>query len=209
MPGSRLPIPDPKPDIEAAARRLREGGLAVFPTDTVMGLGCLARSPDGVRAVFELKGREPGKPLIIFVESSVALPRITGFMTPRVKALLDAFWPGALTAILPLKAQFPLGVGKDGSVGIRVPDHPVPLALVRACGGPLATTSANPAGGEPFRDAAAAREAWGNSAEVVDGSCGGVPSTVVDLTSWPPRILREGGISAAEVARAIKRFSRI
>jgi len=179
--------------------------VAVFPTDTVMAVGCLASSRDGVRALFELKGRDADKPLILFIESAAALPRITGSLAPRVKAMLDHFWPGAFTAILPLKAPFPQGVGKNGTVGVRVPDHPVSLGLVRSCGGALATTSANLAGEEPFRDASAAREAWGNWVEVVDGSCGSVPSTVVDLTTWPPKVLREGKVSARDIARIAAR----
>jgi L-threonylcarbamoyladenylate synthase len=190
--------------VAAAAARLRAGGVVAFPTDTVTGLGCLARSAEAVRAIFALKGREDGKPLTLFVADAAAAEAVTGPLDPRVGALLRLAWPGALTAVLPLTGQWPDGVGRAGTVGVRVPAHPVPRALVDLAGGPLATTSANVSGEAPWRDAAEAAARWGEAVLAVPGASGAVPSTVVDLTAWPPRVLREGAVGADLLAKWIR-----
>jgi len=191
----------------AAVQALQSGGVAVFPTDTVTGIGCRAGSARAVGRIFRLKGRERGKPLVLFVSSLAQAEKFTGPLPSRVRLLLRALWPGAFTAVLPLVKKFPPGVGRRGTVGVRIPGHPVPLSLLRALGGPLATTSANRAGHLPDPDAARAGAGLGGRMAVVAGRSGNVPSTVADLTTWPPVILRAGAVSARRLAKLASRGS--
>ncbi len=189
-----------------AALALRRGGVAVFPTDTVTGLGCAARSRSGIAAIFSLKRREPEKSLVLFAADIGEVERMTGRLPARVRRLLGMVWPGAFTAVLKVKRGQgrgrPLvpGLVRAGTVAVRIPAHPVPRALVRLAGGPLATTSANLSGALPLRDAGQARRLWGKRVAVVPGLSGSVPSTVAALAAWPPRVLREGAISRALLA---------
>jgi len=188
-----------------AVEWLRRGGVVAFPTDTVMGMGCRADSAEAVEAVFALKGRDPDRPLILFVDSIEAAQGYTGELAPRVRSVLARCWPGALTAVLPLTAAVPPGIGRAGTVGVRIPAHPVPSSLVSLLGVPLATTSANASGAAPFRNVAEAGDLWGDKVLAIAGESGSVPSTVADFTAWPPRVLRAGAVSEAallEMARA-------
>lgn len=185
---------------------MKDGGVAVFPTDTVTGMGCLARSARGVRAVFRLKGRSARQPLILFAENLGQVERFTGPLSARVRALLRVLWPGAFTAVLPLAVRLPRGVGRGGTVGVRIPRHPVPLKMVRALGAPLATTSANLTGTAPLASAGMAGRIWGNRVSVFPGKSGAVPSTVADLTKWPPVVIREGRISRRKLDQLVKRI---
>jgi len=171
-----------------------------FPTDTVVGLGCLASSAAGVEAIFALKGREAGKPLILFVDSLDDAARLSGTLSPRVRWLLARVWPGPLTAVLPLQGVWTRGVGRDGTAGFRIPDHPAVRELVRAAGGVLATTSANRAGQPPVGRTQDAADVFGDRVVILPGSGGGTePSTVADCTVWPPRILRDGAMPSARL----------
>lgn len=170
--------------------------MAAFPTDTVTGLGCRADLAAAVAAVFEIKGRDSRRPLVLFVDELGAVERYAGPLSPRVTAVLKRCWPGALTAVLPLAVDVPDGVGRGRTVGVRVPAHSVPLALLRALGTALATTSANLSGRAPLRAAEEAERAWPGRVRALPGESGSVPSTVADFTVWPPRILREGSVTA-------------
>ncbi len=178
-----------------AAEWLRRGGVVAFPTDTVAGLGCKASLPEAVRAIFELKGRNSEKPLVLFVETLEAAEGVTGPLPARVKRLLSLCWPGALTAVLPLAVVLPGGVGRAGTVGVRIPAHPVPRSLVRLLGGPLATTSANRSGEPPLRQAGEARAVLGEQVLALEGMSGSYASTLADFTVWPPLVLRPGALT--------------
>ena len=190
--------------LKAAAARLKAGGVAAFPTDTVSGIGCLANLAEAVRAVFALKARDAGQPLTLFIADPGQIEKITGPLDARVRSILRRGWPGALTAVLPSAVAWPEGVWRAGTIGVRVPAHPVPRALVELAGSPLATTSANPSGEAPWRDAAEAAARWGDRVVAVPGESGAVPSTVVDLTAWPPRVLREGAVSPATLLEWVR-----
>lgn len=188
-----------------AVRALKRGGAAVFPTDTVTGIGCKASDKPAVRRVFALKGRPARKPLILFVSSIRQAEEITGPLEPRVRRLLRLLWPGNFTAVLPMNKRMAPGIGRNGTVGIRIPDHPVPRSLLRALGGPMATTSANQAGKLPEPDAEKAGAVWGERVAVVPGRSGNVPSTVADLRIWPPHIIREGAVSGYRLRKLATR----
>lgn len=172
-----------------AAQLVRGGGVVAFPTDTVFGLGAAADDEVARRRVFHIKGRPVGLPLILMV---AAESQLEGFVhiDSRSEAIMRRWWPGPLTLILHAKG--------GGTLGVRIPNHKVALALLRAAG-PLMTTSANLHGKEPAMTATEA-ELPGVMA-VLEGGVppGGVVSTVLDLTGPEPHVLREGAITAPEL----------
>lgn len=199
---------DPARDaIERAVAALRRGDLVGMPTETVYGLAADAANPAAVRRIFALKGRPANHPLIVHVADAAALERWSRVRDPRATALAAAFWPGPLTMILPRAAQVPDEVtGGQDSVGLRCPDHPVALALLRAFGGGVAAPSANRFGRVSPTSAAHVREEFPEGVAVVleGGDCAvGIESTIVDLCGATPRILRPGRISAAQLAQVI------
>src|SRR5262249_10942520 len=125
-------------DIAAAARRLREGGLVAFPTETFYGLGADALDPAGVARVFRAKGRPADKPLLGLVDSLAMAGEVVAGIPARARGLMARYWPGPLTLILPAAARLPPALtAGTGTIGVRIPGHPVALALVRAAGRPI------------------------------------------------------------------------
>ncbi len=184
--------------IARAAACLRQGGLVAFPTETVYGLGAHALDVAAVRRVFEAKGRPASDPLIIHVSSVDQIAALTTVVPVEATALAAAFWPGPLTLVLTRHASVPREVtaGLD-TVAIRVPAHPVARALLEATGIPVAAPSANLfSRPSPTTAAHVLQDLDGRIDMVIDGgpTLVGVESTVVDLTSRPPRVLRPGGI---------------
>ena len=194
-------------DIDVAAAALAAGQLVAFPTETVYGLGADAGSATAVARVFEAKGRPTGHPLIVHMADAGGLDRFGRRVDQRARALADAFWPGPLTIVVPRgEAVDPATTGGRDTVGLRVPDHPVALALLAVFGGGVAAPSANRFGSVSPTTAAHVMDELGPVVEVViDGgpSTVGVESTIVDLTAGPPTLLRPGGISAVEIEAAL------
>lgn len=190
--------------VAAGARALAAGGLVALPTETVYGLGANALDAEAVARVFAAKGRPTDHPLICHVASVDGLAPLVREVTPAARALAGAFWPGPLTIILPRSAAVPDAVtgGRD-TVAVRVPSHPLALELLRAFGGPVAAPSANRFGRPSPTTAADVVDELGDAVDVVlDGgpSAIGVESTVLDLTTDPPQVLRPGAITADEIA---------
>jgi L-threonylcarbamoyladenylate synthase len=182
-----------KPDREGytrAAQLLRGGGVVAFPTDTVYGLGAAAGDELAQRRIFAIKDRPVGLPLILMV---AAESQLEGWvhLDSRAQGVIRRWWPGPLTVILHASG--------GGTLGVRIPNHDIALELLRASG-PLMTTSANLHGQDPAMTADEVAELSGLTA-IIDGgrAPGGTASTVVDLTSPEPHILREGAIPAADV----------
>jgi L-threonylcarbamoyladenylate synthase len=180
---------------------LRTGHVVAFPTDTVYGLAVLASDERAVRRVFEIKGRALSQPLILMVPEAAQVPDLAE-VGERERAYMDRWWPGPLTLVMRAKPHLgpPLTAGKPPTVGVRIPDHPAALALLRAVGVPLATTSANRSGlSAAMTPEEAAR--LGGLAAVLDGgrAPGGVPSTLLDLTGPEPRIVREGAVTRQDL----------
>lgn len=194
-------------DLATAARVLRDGGLAAFPTETVYGLGADARNNDAVARIFDAKGRPSFNPLIAHVGSFAAAARLVDFPPDAVR-LADAFWPGALTLVLPLRAD--AGISSLVTAGlstlaVRVPDHPVALGILRLFDGPVAAPSANPSGRiSPTTADHAAAGLGGRIDVLVDGgACKvGVESTILDVTG-PPALLRAGGVPVEVLEAAL------
>jgi L-threonylcarbamoyladenylate synthase len=192
-------LPPTPEGIARAADLLRAGAVVAFPTDTVYGVGVDGAQPDRLAALFELKRRPLDRRIPLLVDG---LARIRGgwSVDDRARALVDRFWPGALTIVLP---------GAAGSQAFRAPDHPVALALIRAAG-PIFATSANISDQPDTLGADEVLIAFATDqdglAAVVDGGAvaGGVASTVVDLTASPARILREGPITRVQLAEVVE-----
>ena len=184
--------------IEEAAAILREGGVLGIPTETVYGLGANGLDPDAVRKVFEAKGRPQDNPLILHIPGAQWLPRYCKDVPYLAYELARRFWPGPLTMILKRADCVPdeTTAGLD-TVGVRCPDHPVALAVIREAGVPVAAPSANISGRPSCTTAQDVLEDMdGRIDGIVDGGpCQvGVESTIVDRTSNPPRLLRPGGL---------------
>lgn len=193
--------------IAAGAKALAAGRLVAFPTETVYGLGANALDPDAVAAIFAAKGRPTDHPLICHVASADALAPLVAEVTPAARALAGAFWPGPLTLVMPRSRAVPDAVtgGRD-TVAVRVPAHPVALALLRAFDGPVAAPSANRFGRPSPTSASDVADELGDAVAVIldGGPCEiGIESTVVDLTTTPPQVLRPGRISAEQVAQVL------
>jgi L-threonylcarbamoyladenylate synthase len=193
----------PTRDIQAAADALREGKLVAFPTETVYGLGADAENADAVARVFEVKGRPANHPLIVHVASAAELPRWAREVPTAARRLAEACWPGPLTLLLPKSPGVPLTTtGGLDSVGLRVPAHPVALELLRRFGGGVAAPSANRFGRVSPTRAEHVLNDLGDDIDVLldGGECDvGVESTILDLTSQVPRLLRPGGVTVEQI----------
>jgi L-threonylcarbamoyladenylate synthase len=189
---------DPAPEaLAAAVRVLRAGGLVAFPTETFYGLGADALDVDAVARVFRAKGRPPEKPLLVLVDSLAMARTIVAEIPPRVEDLLARYWPGPLTVVLRARSHVPV-TAATGTVGVRIPGHAVAWGLVQAAGVPITAPSANPHGRSSPRTADEVRRGLGASVDLVlDGgpTPGGRPSTVVDATVVPLRVLRAGAVA--------------
>ena len=186
------------PGLDAAAAVLEAGGTVAFPTESFYGLGADALDPEAVARVFRIKGRAESRPVLVLVDSvERALSLVAGAGT-EVRALMARHWPGPLTLVLPAAPTVPPAItAGTGTVGVRVPGHPVTLALLRAAGRALTGTSANRSGEPPPSCAdEVARQLPGLVDVILDGgpTAGGAGSTVADCTVWPPRILRQGPV---------------
>lgn len=194
--------PDPAA-IARAAEIIRRGGLVAFPTETVYGLGAHALDPEAIGRIYEAKGRPSYNPLIVHVATEEGAKALAAAWPPSAAALAHAFWPGPLTLVLPKRAIVPDAVtaGLD-SVAIRVPAHPVALALLRAAGVPIAAPSANRSTELSPTTAVHVERALGARVDLIlDGgpTTVGIESTVVDLRRERPAILRPGLLGAREL----------
>lgn len=196
--------------LPAAVAALRRRELVVFPTDTVYGVAALATDAAAVATLFAAKARPPTQALPVMVATATQVSSIAQPL-PEFWTLAKCFWPGPLTMVLPRTELLPaLVTGGKESVGVRIPDHPLALALLRRLAAPLAVTSANLSGQPPARTA---REAWtqlaGRVSLIIDGgpAPGGHPSTVIDITCTPPTLLRSGPISWEEILGALTKDS--
>jgi L-threonylcarbamoyladenylate synthase len=210
-------LPPTTENLEAAATALAAGRLVAFPTETVYGLGASALDERAVARLYAAKRRPRFNPLIVHVADAAAAAALVAF-DARAARLAAAFWPGPLTLVLPRRRDCPVsllaGAGLD-SLAVRVPAHPVALALLGAFGGPLVAPSANRSGrvsptaaahvAEDFADA----EGVAAVAMILDGGpCRvGVESTVLDLTGAAPRLLRPGGLAAERLEAVIGRLA--
>jgi L-threonylcarbamoyladenylate synthase len=190
--------------IEWTAERIAEGGVVAIPTDTVYGIAASLAHPSAIERIFEIKGRPENQPLPVLVSSLGALSHLV-YLDDAVVPLLDAFWPGPLTVVLPAASRLPEHVlGPGDRVGVRLPNHYSAIEVIEKAGGAIACTSANRSGQPPAANALEVAESIGSDVDLIlDGGVapGGVASTVVAIDGLTLRFIREGAISMAEVIR--------
>ena len=193
--------------IDDAAQVIRAGGLVAFPTETVYGLGADATNAEAVAKIFEAKGRPPNNPLIIHGHDVDQVRTAVAEWPHTAEQLANAFWPGPLTLVLPRSRAIPDVVSaRLDSVGVRVPDHPVALALLMTAGRLLAAPSANRSTGvSPTTAAHVSKDLEGRIDLILDAgpTVIGLESTVLDLISTVPRVLRPGAITASQLSRVL------
>lgn len=191
--------------LDRCARLLAGGGVAAIPTDTLYGLAASIRAPDAVARVLQIKQRTPGSGVPVLVASAAQAVEIAE-MPPDARLLATAFWPGAVTLVLPALAEVDQRLlGPNETVGLRVPAAAIVRDLMRLVGAPLTGTSANEHNQPPPMTAQAAAEAVGHMVDLVldGGPGGGSPSTVIDLTRDPPLILRAGAVDASTIQAVV------
>jgi L-threonylcarbamoyladenylate synthase len=191
--------------IADAAARIRDGGLVAFPTETVYGLGANALDAAAVAKIYALKNRPATSPLIVHVASIEAAKSLVAGWPPEAEALARRYWPGPVTLVLPKAAVVPdIVTAGLPTVGIRMPDHPVALELIRQAGVPIAAPSANKFTGLSPTTADHVRTAFGDAVPVLDGGpCRvGIESTVVSISNGKITLLRPGIIALKDVERA-------
>lgn len=180
---------------------LNNGGTVAFPTDTVYGLAALPFYHEYVQRLYRIKGRNSTRAIAVLIGDIAQLDQIAPSPNQTAVRLANRFWPGPITLILPRNPDLPEALSQTPTIGVRLPDHPVALALLRLAG-PLAVTSANLSGHENTNTAREVLEQLGGRIHlIIDGgrTPGGVPSTVVDCTQSQPVILRPGPVSLSEI----------
>jgi tRNA threonylcarbamoyl adenosine modification protein (Sua5/YciO/YrdC/YwlC family) len=192
--------PPPTEVIGAAVAALGDGDIVGIPTDTVYGLAADPWHSGAADRLFLLKGRPRNVELPVLVASAAQALELATSVPAAARRLMDEFWPGALTIVLPRRPDLDADLGdEDGTIGVRCPAHPVPRALCEKVG-PIATTSANRHGEPPLTTAGALLEKLPGIALVLDaGPCDGQPSTVVDSTGDIPKLLRAGSIAWEQI----------
>lgn len=191
--------------LEKAVSALKKGGLVAFPTDTLYALGAHAFIEEAVSRVYEAKGRPQGMALPLLLGSPEQIDSVAVDVPQAARDLAEGFWPGAVTLVLYKAPSVSTTItgGRD-TVAVRVPSHPLALALIEGVGAPVTGTSANRSGGPDPVSAEVVREHLGESVDVVldEGPCSlAEASTIVDMTAEPPRIVRAGAVARSELER--------
>lgn len=189
-----------------AVKAAQSGRLVVMPTDTLYGLGCDAFNNEAVANLLATKHRGPDMPVPVLIGSWDTIRGLVANYTDTARTLVEAFWPGGLSIVVPQAPSLPWNLGDTrGTVMLRMPLHPIAIELLREVG-PMAVSSANISGHQPPTTAIAAKQQLGKAVTVyLDGgeTAVGKPSTIVDLSGARPYLLREGAISAEDIAEVI------
>ena len=195
-----------KPEVEIikeAAGVIKQGGVIVFPTRCLYGLGADAMNPNAVERIIEIKQRPADNPILVLIHSKKQLEMLVEKIPPAANAIMEAFWPGRVTLVFDARGTLPgLLTAQTGKIGVRLPGHPVAAAMLRQVKGPVTGTSANLSGRPGCnRLSDMDPQITGQVDLVLDAGRlqGGVGSTVVDVTEEPPQILREGQIAASQI----------
>lgn len=197
--------------VDRAVEILMSGGVVAYPTDTVYGLGCNAFNVEAVERVYRVKNRPFHIPLPVLLADLSQLNVVVDCVPGIARFLMKRFWPGGLTLVLPKAASLPAIVtAGSGKVAVRIPNHAVPLTMIRRLGAPIIGTSANVSDKPSPVTAEEARQQLGEHVDLVidAGKCpGGVESTVIDVTAATPVILRAGIIPESEINRACQEYT--
>jgi len=194
--------------VEQAIEILKKDGVVAYPTDTVYGLGASIASAKGVERVYVVKSRPREMAFPLLVASVEQMDSLAGGVAPAARCLIEAFLPGALTLVFKAASSVPGYLKtKEGTVALRIPAHPVPIALIEGVGAPIVGTSANLSGCPSTLTAEEVGSQLNGRADLIidGGRCPGTESTIVDVTGVVPVILRAGAISKAEIEKACGR----
>ncbi len=195
-----------------AVKCLKSGGIVAIPTDTVYGLGADPFNPEAVQKLYTFKGRPDGKPIPLVLSSVDDVYRVAQNLPDYFFHLTDRFWPGGLTIIVEAKDLLPILTAGGNTVGVRIPDNPLLLKILKTFGGPAAITSANLSGEPPATSAQEIGEELASRIDViVDGgkTPGPIPSTVYDISISPPLIRRHGVISENTLAKELACYNKL
>ena len=194
--------------VQEAARLLGAGELVIFPTDTVYGIGAAASNESAIRRLYAVKGRSTNKPLPLLIADAASAAWIAD-VTPAARALSARFWPGPLTIVMHKSEDFrSLALAKQQTIALRVPDNSVIRDIIHTLGEPVTGTSANRSGNRSPSSAAEAAFQLGGMVSMVidDGKLpGGQESTVIDITTDPPVVLRDGPVSREDLQGVLGR----
>jgi L-threonylcarbamoyladenylate synthase len=188
------------------ASDLAGGAVAIFPTETVYGIGTSVFSPSGIRRIYALKGRGARKPLALLVASLEAARPLVETIPAEALGLAKRFWPGPLTLVLKASPLGRLITGGLATIGVRIPDHPIALSILRKAGIPLAVTSVNRSGHKPAVSGAACAKLFGSRVDwLIDaGTCRvQKASSVIDLSHYPYTVIRDGAIPKRQLEKAL------
>jgi L-threonylcarbamoyladenylate synthase len=192
---------------DTAVALLRAGGVLAFPTDTLYGLACDPRNPAAVAKLYRIKGRASDQAIPLIAADEAQIVACGASLGPTALRLAARFWPGPLSLVVPAWASLCQdALGGQGTVAVRVPDHPVARALAAALGYPVTSTSANRSGEPPTRDPLSVLHGLGADIDgLIDGgaSPGGPPSTMVDVTGETPRLVRAGAVPWDRVLESV------
>jgi L-threonylcarbamoyladenylate synthase len=201
----------PAATIDAAVAALKHGQAIVFPTETFYGVAVDAANPRALERLFEIKERDPDKPVALIAADLEMVARVVSEIPPVAMRLARTFWPGPLTIVLPARPELSAALtNREGGVGIRISPHPIALELARRLGSSLTATSANLAGEPPARTIDQARAAFGTRiAAYVDGGMlkGSLPSTVITIEGDRIKVLRAGAIPEDRLHEALRRLN--
>ncbi|MBN1465290.1 threonylcarbamoyl-AMP synthase [candidate division KSB1 bacterium] len=197
------PVAPEHPSIEYVADILCKGGVIGYPTETIYGMGCNALNVEAVERIYRLKNRDRSKAMILIAGDTVQVSELVISIPEAAEKLIENFWPGPLTIVFEASSRLKeFAFGKSKTIGIRIPDSALCLELIKETGFPLVSTSANISGQPASISAEQVANFFGDQLDViVDGgpSAANIPSTVVDITRSPARVVREGAISALEI----------
>ncbi|MDM8521813.1 L-threonylcarbamoyladenylate synthase [Desulfococcaceae bacterium HSG8] len=195
---------NPREDqIREAGRIIKNGGVIVFPTTCLYGLGADALNPDGIDRIFDIKKRPHGKPLLVLIHHKNELEKLVKSVPPSAVSITDKFWPGRVTLVFEAKDTLPANLtGGTGKIGVRLCGHPVASALVGAAGCPVTGTSANLSGSPGCSEISELDHEIADMSDLILDAGplrGGIGSTIVDITPDFPKVLREGIVPAKDI----------
>jgi L-threonylcarbamoyladenylate synthase len=194
--------------ILSASRMIRTGGVIIFPTQYLYGLGADALNAEAVDRIYEIKRRSHRKPILVFIAQQADLSRLVRQIPSAAESIMNAFWPGAVTIVFKAMDTLPANLtAGSNKIGVRMPRHPVASALTKVFGGPVTATSANITGDSGCSMVSDIAPGVADQVDLILDAGplkGGLGSTVVDVTVDPPKIIREGAICAKDIFAALK-----
>jgi L-threonylcarbamoyladenylate synthase len=196
--------------VQGAADCILRGGVILYPTDTIYGIGCDAFNHGSIERIFKIKERSPANPALMIVSNIEMLEVIVDYISPLALKIMEKFWPGPLTLLFkPKNKMSPLLISNDSKIGVRIPDNLFCLKLSHSCGVPIVSTSANLSGAIGSGKISDLKSAFGDSVDLIidNGDSKNLqPSTVLDVTGQKPIIVREGSVSADEIIAFNRNF---